>query len=117
MKIGRTIALACLSLLIGASTSIAQAPQVPSLHAVSLTRGHVVSRSNFGQIVGNASFSSHSAETTRMAAVRVQLRSFSKPAAPYVVQCFFTAKDSLKQRYFYDVVKTTSSKVFDQIDI
>lgn len=95
----------------------AQGVQVPTLHAVSLTRGNAISRSSSARSIGTATFTNNSADTTRIAAVRVQLRSFRQPVAPYEIQCFFTAKDPSKQRYIYDAVKAPSSAIFDEIDI
>ncbi len=95
----------------------AQQPQVPSVHAVSLQRSASVARSSTARYVGQASYTSSTKSTNRMAAVKVTLRSFQKPIAPYEVQCFFVAKDYAKMRYVFDAKKVHSSATFDEINI
>jgi hypothetical protein len=100
--------------LLAASTAAAQQPQVPILSATSLQRGAVISRSV--RALGYGEFT-QSKDVSRIGAVKVVLRSFSAPRTPYEVQCFFSAKDRQKNRYIFDVKKTTSSATFDEIQI
>lgn len=95
----------------------AQQPQVPSLQAVSLQRGNAITRSSTVRSEGASSYVANSKASSRMAAVKVTLRSFSKPTTPYEVQCFFCAKDYSKARYVFDAKKVLSSAAFDEITI
>jgi len=95
----------------------AQQHQVPNLTATSLQRGNVISRSSSARYVGGVSTTATSKDTSRIAAVKVILRSFSAPKVPYEVQCFFVAKDFVKTRYIFDAKKVPSSVVFDEINI
>lgn len=104
-------------LLVTISAARAQQPQVPHLTAVSLQRGNSISRSSSARYVGGVSTTSTSKDTSRIAAVKVTLRSFSTPKAPYEVQCFFCAKDFVKTRYIFDAKRVQSSVVFDEINI
>jgi hypothetical protein len=95
----------------------AQQPQVPHFTATSLQRGNSISRSSSARYVGGVSTTSTSKDTSRIAAVKVVLRSFSPPKSPYEVQCFFVAKDFVKTRYIFDAQRVPSSVVFDEINI
>lgn len=104
---------AWLAALIGASSMVsAQQPQVPVLSATSLQRGNSIARNVRSTGLNR---SEQSKEVSRAGAVKVVLRSFSKPKTPYEVQCFFSAKDAEKNRYIFDVKKTTSSETFDEM--
>jgi len=91
------------------------APQVPTLHAVSLKRGNSISRTQSGGNEGRTNVVESSKKSSRSAAVKVTLRSFSKPTEPYEVQCFFAAKDSSRKRIIFDAKKTFSSEITDEI--
>jgi len=95
----------------------AQQPQVPTLTAISLQRGNAISRSSSARYVGGVSSTTVSKDTSRIAAVKVTLRSFSAPKTPYEVQCFFCAKSFTKTRYIFDAKKVLSSALFDEINI
>lgn len=109
----RPIAFFCLAAISAvAPIARAQQPQVPTLSATSLQRGTVISRSVRAYGYGEYS---QSKDVSRSGAVKVVLRSFAEPRAPYEVQCFFSAKDRQKNRYIFDVKKTTSSATFDEM--
>jgi hypothetical protein len=116
---------AVLSLFICATVSHAIAQQgtrrsqVQFLTAVSLNTGSVITRSGSGaRSIGNVTFLSTSEKTTGILAVTVQLRTLGKPQGePYEVQCFFVAKDKVKTRYIYDIVKFHSSARFDEVNV
>jgi hypothetical protein len=89
----------------------------PQLVVASVQRGSTVNRETVVRTIGSSTFAQYSEATKRVAAVKVQLRSFSVPAEPYEVQCFFVAKGPDRQRYVYDAVKTTSKLQYDEINI
>jgi hypothetical protein len=95
----------------------AQQSQVPVLTATSLQRGNSITRSSTARTIGTVLQTAQSKDVTRIAAVKVMLRSFAEPKTPYEVQCFFCAKDPSKARYIFDVKKTLSSAKFDDIHI
>ena len=91
---------------------VAEQPQVPVISATSLQRGSSIARSVRSTGLNR---SEQSKEVSRAGAVKVVLRSFSKPKSPYEVQCFFSAKDAERNRYIFDVKKTASSETFDEM--
>lgn len=78
-----------------------------------MQRGNSIAR---GNRTTGYNQSKQSKNVTRAGAVKVVLRSFSKPKAPFEVQCFFSAKDPENKRYIFDVKKTTSSETFDEME-
>lgn len=109
------IAASFAAMLVSRALAADERPQVPTLSAVNFQTGNVISRSGDSRIIGTAAYSQDSTKTTRIVAVKVQVRSSSKPKAPYEVQCFFTATDPAHKRYIYDAVKTPSDKQWDEL--